>query len=266
MVEKNTLFLAIKSAVEAGSAIMEIYTKDFSVEFKDDKSPLTEADKASNTIICDRLANTFPIISEENKQTDYSERKEWTKCWLIDPIDGTKEFIKRNGQFTVNIALIENHKPILGVVYLPAQKVLYFALENMGSFKIQLTDELNFDNLDSLINTSTKLDEQPLPNVYTVVASKSHMSPETETFIKDLESKHGEINLVSVGSSIKLCLVAERSANIYPRIAPTMEWDTAAAHAVAKFSGCRVCDFNTKEELSYNKPNLLNPYFVVTND
>jgi len=266
MQKKEILSLSIRSAVEAGEKIMEIYNKDFSVEYKDDKSPLTEADKASNIVICENLKNTFPIISEENKLIDYAERKDWDTCWLIDPIDGTKEFIKKNGEFTVNIALIQNNLPVLGVVYLPAQKVLYFAAEELGSFKYEFGENENLPELETLLSSSQKLNGENLPEKYTIVASRSHMSPETEAFIEDCRKKYGEVELISKGSSIKLCLVAEGSAQVYPRVAPTMEWDTASAHAVAKFAGCSVNDFYEQTELKYNKENLLNPYFIVAHE
>lgn len=254
---------AVKSAVNAGSAIMQIYDSDFLIDYKNDESPLTEADRESNRIIGRYLDGTFPIISEENKLTDYSVRKHWDTHWLIDPIDGTKEFIKKNGEFTVNIALIRQGSPILGVVYLPAKQVLYFASAEMGSYKYVMDNTEDVMELDELVSHSVKLDGANLPAQYTIVASRSHMSPETESFIDSCRQIHGEVQLISRGSSIKLCLVAEGSAHVYPRIAPTMEWDTAAAHAVAKYAGCQVLDFYTRTELVYNKENLLNPHFIV---
>lgn len=266
MQTKEILSLSVRSAVEAGEKIMEIYNRDFSVEYKDDKSPLTEADKVSNIVICENLKNTFPIISEENKLVNYAERKKWNTCWLIDPIDGTKEFIKKNGEFTVNIALIQNNFPVLGVVYLPAKNVLYFAAEELGSFKYEFQENENLPDLESLLTFSKKLNGENLPEKHTIVASRSHMSSETEAFIEDCYKKYGEVELISKGSSIKLCLVAEGSAHVYPRVAPTMEWDTAAAHAIAKFAGCSVNDFYNQTELKYNKENLLNPYFIVAHE
>lgn len=262
---KDNFYKAIRAAVKAGQDIMKIYSKDFSVEYKDDKSPLTEADKASNAIICECLKDTYPIISEENKQVDYNERKSWNTCWLVDPIDGTKEFIKKNGEFTVNIALIENGVPVLGVVYLPAKEVLYFGSAETGSYKYSVTDG-QLPEFESLLGSSRKLTGENLPQKYTIVASRSHMSPETENFIEECRQKYGDVELISKGSSIKLCLVAEGSAHVYPRVAPTMEWDTAAAHAVAKYAGCTVNDFYNRTELKYNKENLLNPYFIVSHE
>ncbi len=229
---------------------MKIYQKDFKVEYKDDKSPLTAADLVANTIICDNLKRLYPnipIMSEENKQVEYPIRKEWQYYWCIDPIDGTKEFIKKNGEFTVNIALIENNTPILGVVYAPAMNDIYYSKKGDGAYK-------NNQELPLTINMT--------PNdKLRVVASKSHLSTETQAFIDKLETK--EIEQVSIGSSLKLCMVAEGSADIYPRLAPTMEWDTAAADAIVRESGKMTYQFESDEPVVYNKEDLLNPWFVV---
>jgi 3'(2'), 5'-bisphosphate nucleotidase len=250
MLEKIALEDIVRIAQEAGDAIMQIYTKDFSIEYKDDKSPLTEADTKSNEIICDALEKLYPnipIMSEENKQTDYEERKEWEYYWCIDPIDGTKEFIKKNDEFTVNIALIHKNTPVLGVVYAPAIDEMYKAKKGEGAFK-------NNQKLPLQTNLN------PKEKLY-VVASKSHLSPETQEFIDNLETK--EIEQVSKGSSLKLCMVAEGKADIYPRLAPTMEWDTAAADAVVREAGKMTYQFESNQPMVYNKENLLNPWFVV---
>ena len=248
MLDKVALEDIVRIAQEAGDAIMQIYTKNFSIEYKDDRSPLTEADTKSNEIICDTLEKLYPnipIMSEENKQTDYEERKEWEFYWCIDPIDGTKEFIKKNDEFTVNIALIHKNMPVLGVVYAPAIDEMYKAKKGEGAYKN---------------NQKLPLQTNPNEKLY-VVASKSHLSPETQEFIDNIETK--EIEQVSKGSSLKLCMVAEGKADIYPRLAPTMEWDTAAADAIVRESGKMTYQFNTNEPLVYNKENLLNPWFVV---
>jgi 3'(2'), 5'-bisphosphate nucleotidase len=236
-------------ALEAGEAIMEIYNKDFSVEYKDDKSLLTEADLKSNEIICNALQELYPnipIMSEENKKIEYVIRKNWEYYWCIDPIDGTKEFIKKNGEFTVNIALIHQDTPVLGVVYAPALNDMYYT-NGKQSFK-------NDQKLPLYINDSTK-------DTLYVVASKSHLSQETQEFINNLDSKH--IEQVSKGSSLKLCMVAEGSADIYPRLAPTMEWDTAAADAIVRSAGKMTYQFENKKPIVYNKKDLLNPWFIV---
>jgi 3'(2'), 5'-bisphosphate nucleotidase len=258
------LIQGIKAAIKAGTAILEIYNKDFEVDFKEDDSPLTEADRSADRVIKGELGDSFPILSEEGKMIPYSERRHWHTFWLVDPLDGTKEFVKKNDEFTVNIALIQDGIPVLGVVYVPVFGQLYFASESCRSSVAMVNSSDDFCNAQALINKSTRLNTDSLPSVFTVVASRSHRSSETEAFISECKREHGELDLISKGSSLKLCLVAEGKAHIYPRLAPTMEWDTAAAHAIARFAGCEVLDFNTREELTYNKENLLNPHFLVT--
>jgi len=250
VVKKINLQEVEKIAKEAGKAIIKIYNKDFNIEYKDDKSPLTEADLKSNELICKALLELYPhipILSEENKAAPYEERKKWEYYWCIDPIDGTKEFIKKNGEFTVNIALIHKDTPVLGVVYAPALDDMYTAKKNEGAFKNGKKLPLYINN-----NPSQKL---------SVVASKSHLSAETQAFIDALDTK--EIEQVSKGSSLKLCMVAEGVADIYPRLAPTMEWDTAAADAVVREAGKMTYQFDSEIPVVYNKENLLNPWFVV---
>jgi 3'(2'), 5'-bisphosphate nucleotidase len=260
---KELLSIAILAALEAGKKIMEVYESEVTVSIKEDKSPLTEADKRAHVEIKTRLEPTgYPLLSEEGKMTPFSERQDWETFWLVDPLDGTKEFIKRNGEFTVNIALISSGVPVLGVVFLPVKRVIYFGTHENGSFSMTLPEAGDL-SLDEIQEKALKLGSDNMPQTYTIVASRSHMSPETELFINEKKEKHGDIDLISSGSSIKLCLVAEGSANVYPRLAPTMEWDTAAAHAVAKFAGCKVYNYTTGDELMYNKENLLNPWFVV---
>lgn len=252
MLNKIDLEVIVDIAQQAGDAIMKIYDKDFKIDYKDDKSPLTEADTKSNEIICDALEKAYPeipILSEENKAEEYEVRKNWEYFWLIDPIDGTKEFIKKNGEFTVNIALIHNDTPVLGVVYAPALGDMYKAKKGEGAFK-------NGQKLPLEVN---KTPEKSLR----VVASKSHLSEETQAFIDDLAKTTENIEQVSKGSSLKLVMVAEGSADIYPRLAPTMEWDTAAADAVVRESGKMTYQFDNKEALIYNKEDLLNPWFLV---
>jgi len=261
--EKN-LQLAILSAVKAGKEILKVYDDDIVVEYKADESPLTKADKNAHLAIVDGLASSgLPLLSEEGKTIPYENRSKWELFWLVDPLDGTKEFIKKNGEFTVNIALIEHDKPILGVVYVPVTGVLYFASENIGSYKIALDGDIIESDLDTVIKRATSLVENDYPSIYTIVASRSHSTKETEDFVSQKKAEEGEVDLISAGSSLKLCLVAERRAHVYPRLAPTMEWDTAAGHAVATYSDCKVYDYATGNELKYNKQNMLNPWFVV---
>lgn len=237
-------------ALEAGQIIMNIYEKDFDVEYKEDQSPLTKADIASNSYICKRLQELYPAIplmSEENKKVAYEKRKNWEYYWCIDPIDGTKEFIKKNGEFTVNIALIHKNMPVLGVVYAPALDKLYWSKKGEGAF---------FNNQ----KLPLKVNENPKQKLF-VVASKSHLSSETQEFINNL--KTNEIEQVSIGSSLKLCMVATGEADVYPRLAPTMEWDTAAADAIVREAGKTTVQYENQEALEYNKENLLNPWFIV---
>ena len=252
MDNKNFIESIESIALAAGQAIMEIYKKDFHVDFKEDQSPLTEADLRANEIICSRLREFYPeipILSEENKKINFSERKNWNKFWLVDPVDGTKEFIKKNGEFTVNIALIEDGVPVMGVVYAPVLDDMYSGGLGLGATK---------NGIELPIKENTNPQEK-----LTVVASRSHLSPETEDLINELKSKTEEVETISKGSSLKLCLVAEGEADYYPRLAPTMEWDTAASHAVCLAAGKKVIRHDNGEELTYNKENLLNPWFIV---
>ncbi|MFY7989510.1 MAG: 3'(2'),5'-bisphosphate nucleotidase CysQ [Fluviicola sp.] len=258
----KNLRIALHAALEAGKAIMEVYNSDsFEVEIKSDQSPLTKADKVSHGIIADYLKQTgIPVLSEEGKMIPFSERGSWDLLWIVDPIDGTKEFIKRNGEFTVNIALVQNGLPILGVVFAPAINELFFSEASIGAFKC-VTSESSMVN--GLMNHSEKL---PLPKgnrPFTVVASKSHLSEETATYIEELRSKHGALESISKGSSLKLCMVAEGIADCYPRFAPTMEWDTAAGQAICRFAGKIVKDVKTGDELIYNRKDLLNNWFLA---
>jgi len=260
------LKIAIKAAVHGGDEIMKIYQlEDLGVEYKEDDSPLTLADKKCNDIIISYLENTeFPIISEEIKQLDFSERKNWETCWIVDPLDGTKEFVKRNGEFTVNIALVKNGKPLLGVIYVPVTKELYFA---DVSKKITLKSILSKHkvDMDSLLDSSTEI-KPTISNkkLVRVVGSRSHMSEATENFVESLKKDFDEVEIVSKGSSLKFCLVAEGKADVYPRFAPTMEWDTAAGQAICEAVGLKVISNETNKSLLYNKENLLNPWFLVS--
>ncbi len=260
---KALLETAIKASLEAGKRIMEIYeNEDFEVDFKGDDSPLTKADLASHHIIMDHLrSKNIPVLSEEGKDLPYEQRKDWKQLWIVDPIDGTKEFIKKNGEFTVNIALVEDQVPVLGVIYVPALQELYFSSKGSGSFKVKnITD---FTSLQEIQELAKKLPFQLQKENYTVVASKSHLSPETVEYITGLEKEHGKVESISKGSSLKLCMVAEGRADCYPRFAPTMEWDTAAGHAICLYAGKTVLDYTTKKEMLYNRENLLNNWFLV---
>ena len=249
----------VKIAKDAGMAIMEIYNQDFGVEFKSDNTPLTIADRKANEIIVTALnqlpVNSFlqqniPILSEEGRNVPYDERKNWEYFWLIDPLDGTKEFVKKNGEFTINIALIYKETPIIGVVYSPVLNVCYWAKRNEGAFK---------DGKKLPLKVNVQRD------VYKIVASRSHMSNETKDFIEAIDTDKEKV-IISIGSSLKICLVAEGEANIYPRLSPTMEWDTAAAHAIVNESNALFNKYiknGPYQKHLYNKKNLLNDWFVV---
>ncbi len=277
---KKLLSQAIIASYEAGLKILKVYNSDFAVEQKEDNSPLTLADKKSHDTITQFLINNsyipdFPILSEEGRDIPFEERNNWEYFWMIDPLDGTKEFIKRNGEFTVNIALIHDSRPVLGVVYIPVKRFFYFSANCLGSYKLELDEDndnhpdrsILDQNFDGIIQQSKKLPiiirDADSSSEITVIASRSHMNKETEEFIDNLKSQYSKVELISAGSSLKLCLVAEGSADIYPRIAPTMEWDTAAAHSVVNGAGRKVMVHGEDEELRYNKKDLLNLWFVV---
>ncbi|XOV78365.1 MAG: 3'(2'),5'-bisphosphate nucleotidase CysQ [Aestuariibacter sp.] len=248
---------------KAGAAIMDIYQRDFDVESKQDNSPLTEADLASHNIIVDGLQaiSEFPVLSEESAETPWEERQSWQTYWLVDPLDGTKEFIKKNGEFTVNIALIHNGEPVLGVVYAPALNTTYIGELSSGAWKIAA------DGTKSPL-TPVSADNA---DIVKVVGSRSHQSPEIKGFLASLGK---EAELVAMGSSLKLCLVAEGKAHLYPRLGPTSEWDTAAAHAVVTAANANVTVMekdssgiftDSGKPLTYNqKESILNPYFLVS--
>ena len=248
----NHLLTAVEAAQEACKAILEVYNSDdFQAEAKGDQSPLTLADRKAHAVIALILEATgLPVLSEEGKSIPYAERSQWEYFWMVDPLDGTKEFIKRNGEFTVNIALIHNGTPILGVVAVPVTGEVFYARQGHGAF-------VRRNGKDEALPKRRvwDLNQQGLR----VVASRSHMNDETREFIESLR----EPQLVSKGSSLKFMLLAESKADVYPRYAPTMEWDTAAAHAIVNETGLRVLEHGSEKELRYNKENLLNPYFLV---
>jgi len=242
---------AKKASTEASLAILSVYnSEEFEVDHKSDDSPLTKADRRSHEVIMEHLKGTgIPILSEEGRNIPFEERKSWSLLWIVDPLDGTKEFIKRNGEFTVNIALVENGKPILGVVQAPVLGKQYFGVVGKGGYmseggvlsKLKQKKEIDFSKMG-----------------LKVVGSRSHLNNDTETFLNSLNYPE----IVSMGSSLKFMMIAEGIADIYPRFAPTMEWDTAAAHAIMSSLGGLV-ETPEGEPLKYNKEDLLNPYFRV---
>lgn len=267
---QSLLINAVLAAKKAGDAILEVYGSDFSVEQKEDRSPLTLADRSSHEIIAGQLksrqACKLPLLSEEGRDILYGERKTWEYYWLVDPLDGTKEFIKRNGEFTVNIALMHKDSPVMGVILVPVKDILYFAAEGIGAFKISDTswikNGLSFEALEGKAH-KLPLKTETGARTFTAIASRSHMSDATSSYLDGLKKEHGEVGIVSAGSSLKFCLVAEGSADIYPRFGPTMEWDTAAGQAIVEQAGGKVLQHETGEPLRYNKESLLNPWFIV---
>ena len=246
----------VEIALAAGVEVMAIYQTDFAVEHKADASPLTEADLAANRIIKDglkKLTPSIPILSEESL-VEWETRKDWQYLWCVDPVDGTKEFVNRTDEFTINIALVEGDKPILGVVHAPALGVTYFATLNGGAFKITNGGE------------PVRISARPLPidGPIRVVGSRSHQSTAMVEYMSKLTETRKEIDFVKSGSALKFCLVADGTADMYPRLAPTSEWDTAAGHIVVKESGKTVLQYGLEEELVYNKQNLLNPWFICS--
>ncbi len=263
---------AVAAALEAGTAILEVYHQDFedfAVAEKADKSPLTIADTQSHEIIAARLAAfDFPVLSEEGRHLAYDQRKNWDFFWMVDPLDGTKEFIKRNDEFTVNIALIQNDAPIMGVIYVPVLRQLYFAARDAGAYRVVLDSDADFSDLslDALIARSETICAGPGENrPFTIVGSRSHATKELEDYVEKKRQAHGDLKFISAGSSLKLCRVAEGSADVYPRLGPTMEWDTAAGHIIAECAGACVFRADNGEPVRYNKKNLLNPWFFVSN-
>jgi len=262
---KNNLSELLNLAVEAGNAILEVYKTAFDVEIKDDNSPLTLADQHSNEIICKGLIKLggIPILSEEVAQHPYEERKSWKSFWLVDPLDGTKEFVRRTGDFTVNIALIEGTEPIFGLIYVPVSRKLYFALKGHGSYTVLSSTNMP-DSYEKIVAISRKL---PLENTaregFTIATSSLHGSPKTDAYIKKEKEKHPVVNVISAGSSLKFCLIAEGLADAYPRFGPTMEWDTGAGHIIVAETGKKLVCYDTMETLRYNKPSLYNPDFLV---
>ncbi|SIS43046.1 3'(2'),5'-bisphosphate nucleotidase CysQ [Salimicrobium flavidum] len=253
----------IKAALRAGQEIMNVYETDFDVEEKEDHSPITKADEKAHDIIVKHLEDydeSIPILSEEGSDISYEERQDWDEYWLVDPLDGTKEFVKRNGEFTVNIALIRDGKPVFGVVYAPALQDLYVADAAKGAYKFTSVLDSYQDGLEALRLPAIESNGEAA----TVIVSRSHQSEEEDAFVKELEENYPSVQTLTSGSSLKLCLIAEGVADFYPRFKPTMEWDTAAGQAIVEIAGGAVHVANTDKDLTYNREDLQNPSFVAT--
>ncbi len=276
--------MALLAAKDAGRAILDVYRQDFDISYKDDHSPLTLADQRSHNIIVSHLSDVsgerLPILSEEGRSISYQQRRRWKYFWMADPLDGTKEFIKKNDEFTVNIAQIHQNRPILGVIYVPVKDVFYFAGDGLGAYRMDNSDILAIGNnrpvkndsarvLETILARSIKLPDdnhrfEKKDSQITIVGSRSHATKELEAFIENMRKKHEQVEFISAGSSLKLCLVAEGRADIYPRLGPTMEWDTAAGQVIVEQARGSVLNYEVDEPLRYNKKNLLNPWFIAS--
>jgi 3'(2'), 5'-bisphosphate nucleotidase len=280
------LFVALRAAARAFPEILSVYRGSFSVDTKEDRSPITEADRRSNQVITEELsqASPYPILSEEGRSIPFSERRGWRHFWLVDPLDGTKEFVKRNGEFTINIALVAGTIPVLGVVYAPLPDLLYFAWQGGspgsgtqpdprgGSYRLEGFSKLSAKIPEDLVERATRLpridpfdfNETQKKESITVIGSRSHRGPRFEGYVGKLRRLYADrVEVRTSGSALKPCLVAEATADIYPRFGPTMEWDTAAPHAVVRGVGKRMVAFQSGRELVYNKEQLVNPSFLV---
>lgn len=257
---------AIYAAIAAGKSIMEVYSTDFEVSTKEDNSPLTIADMRAHEIITKSLhKESLPVVSEEGLSIPYYKREQWQQFWLVDPLDGTKEFISRNGEFSVNIALVDNRQAVMGIIYAPVQDVLFFGYDK-GAWRLDLAVEklIEKPGLEKIIALATQIPQPKDHNAFTIVASRSHLNTETTDFINQVKSQHDEIRIVSRGSSLKLCMIAEGKADVYPRFGATSEWDTAAGHALVKAAGGKVVRANDPStELIYNNDNMENPPFIA---
>jgi 3'(2'), 5'-bisphosphate nucleotidase len=263
------ILLAIQAAVKAGLKIIEVYESNhYNTVYKEDKSPLTAADiKSHKTIQQHLLVSGLPLLSEEESDIPFSQRKHWEYFWLVDPLDGTREFLKKNDEFTVNIALINKNSPLAGIIYSPVNEILYYSVPGQGVFKTGSAPAYvhRADSLLSLQNKSDKLPYAVPGDTITVITSRSFHSDDTEKYILTLKKRYRKIVLISAGSAMKFGLIAEGKADIYPRLAPTMEWDVAAGHALLKESGFPVVDAVTGDSLVYNKPDMINPWFIAKN-
>ena len=260
MTLSKNLKLAIEAIIQAGKKIIEIYNSDdFNLEYKLDDSPITLADTASNKIIENILeASNIPILSEEGNILDFNKRKNLKHLWIVDPLDGTKEFIKKNNEFTVNISLVENSIPVIGVIYAPALNVLYFSERKLGAYKILITDLDKFDK-----SKAFRLPLVEKSNEYKVLTSRSHLDDKTLDYIDNLKVNNLKVVSVPMGSSLKFCLLAEGLADCYPRFSSCMEWDTAAGQVICEQVGFKVVDLKTMKPIVYNRENLINNYFIA---
>jgi len=256
---------ALSAILEASAEIMKIYGQNqFDLKYKSDESPVTQADIKSSEIICKYLEKTgLPIICEETNIEDYTTRKSWEYFWLVDPLDGTKEFISRNGEFTINVALVHLKMPILGLLTIPAKGLLYWGDKQNGAYRIKLSDIHQID-YNELCQKAVKLPIVKKTKSLRVMVSRSHLDDKTMDYIQELRTKHKKVECISAGSSLKFCYIAEGEADIYLRFSPTMEWDTAAGHAIIEASGAYMVQMPSKSAFYYNKKSLRNEGFIVS--
>jgi len=256
--------IALQTALEAGERILDCYgLGEIQTEYKSDNSPLTAADRQSNELILRKLAETgLPVLSEEGRQAPYEERKSWSSFWMVDPLDGTREFLARNGEFTVNIALIRDGRPALGVVYAPAKEQLYFAAAGEGAFLVEGARAM-IGLPERIAQAARRLPFSSNPDSFRIVASRSHMDEKTISYLERLRQNNPDLDVLRCGSSLKFCMVASGEVHSYPRFSPTMEWDTAAGHAILNAAGKTLIDTVSQRELFYNKENLHNPGFIA---
>lgn len=265
---QKLLMEAVNATLKAGKHVMNVYNSpDVQVYLKSDSTPLTEADRMAHEVIKASLVRTYiPVLSEEGRDIHYDERRNWEYFWIVDPLDGTKEFLKRNGEFTVNIALIHNNFPVIGVIYVPVSQVLYLSLPGLGAHRVQgiVPDAAARVAYADIAPRMERLPiAQPQRSELVVVQSRSHTSAETHAYIEQLRQRYGQVELLPVGSSLKMCMLAEGRADVYPRLSPSFEWDTAAGQAIVEGAGFKVCEHDSKRRLSYNKEDLQNPWFVI---
>jgi 3'(2'), 5'-bisphosphate nucleotidase len=259
--------IALTAILKANAEILKIYDQNqFIIDFKSDHSPVTQADKISSKIICKQLKKTgIPIICEEIRQENFEIRKSWEYFWLVDPLDGTKEFINRNGEFTVNIALIHQNAPILGLISIPVKGLLYWGDSQNGAFKIKISKIIKL-NHKLLMRKAIKLPRTKRPVTFNILVSRSHPDDQTLQYIKSLIPENKKIKKIKAGSSLKFCIIAEGIADLYLRFSPTMEWDTAAGQAIVNASGGKLKSLPAYDDFLYNKKNLKNGAFIVFRD
>ena len=277
MQRDDLLLTAVQATIRAGLATLEVYDSELHVDYKEDRSPLTVADTRSHDIIAGQLKHTgVPVLSEEGKTIPAAERRRWQRLWVVDPLDGTKEFIQHRGEFTINIALVENEQPTLGVIFVPVKNILYYGRIEDGSYRLDDGPVLaglaraggTGDARGAIEQLKARSTRLPLDlgahTPFVIVGSRSHATPELHAYVERKRRELGAVTFVSAGSSLKYCLVAEGRADVYPRLGPTMEWDTAAGQVIAEAAGATLIRHDTGGPMTYNKEDLLNPWHVVT--